>query len=177
MNSLRVARGHGARKPLRIRDWQKPMVKEVFHFRRRQSYAIMPRGQGKSTLAAAMGLTHVTTDFPVIPGPSCALVGSNEEQAQRILAVARRFVESSPVLAERAKCYRDRLVMPGWDAEIVAYPAAATALLGLDVSMIVLDELAAMPFETYEACVTGMGKWPKSMIFGIGSRCPVRTRY
>ena len=32
-----------------------------------------------------MSLTHVVTDYPLIAGPSVALVGSNEEQARRVL--------------------------------------------------------------------------------------------
>src|SRR5215211_5754017 len=56
MEGLSVPKGKGARKRLRLRPWQREIVRAVLAPRIRTAVVAIPRGNGKSTLAAALGL-------------------------------------------------------------------------------------------------------------------------
>jgi hypothetical protein len=56
MEGLHVPKGKGARKPLRLRKWQRAIVRAVLAPGIRTAVVAIPRGNGKSTLAAALGL-------------------------------------------------------------------------------------------------------------------------
>ena len=51
---VRVPRGHGVRKPLRLRPWQRDLIASTWDARPRPRLAgwMLPRGQGKTTLVA-----------------------------------------------------------------------------------------------------------------------------
>src|SRR5699024_4079030 len=56
---LKVPKGKGAGTPFRLRPWQRNLVKEMYPptgKRPRQGVVSMPRGNGKSGLAAALAL-------------------------------------------------------------------------------------------------------------------------
>lgn len=137
METFIVPRGVGANKPFTVRPWQQKIVEEVFGVRRKTVIASMPRANGKTTLAGAMGLYAAT--FDEVPSPSVVLVATNEDQARRLLAVCERFVKRSPALSERATSYSNRIVFNCWESEIVALPAKPSALLGLDFNLAICD--------------------------------------
>ena len=58
-----VPKGTGARKRMRLRPWQRAIVRGVLDEPRpRQGLVSIPAGNGKSTLAAAMGLYGLLGD-------------------------------------------------------------------------------------------------------------------
>ncbi len=56
MEGLLVPKGKGARACLRLRPWQKDIVRAVLAPGIRTAVVGIPRGNGMSTLAAALGL-------------------------------------------------------------------------------------------------------------------------
>ena len=91
--------------------------------------------------------------------PFVPLVATSEEQARRLLAIVVRYVKRHPALAERARVYSDRIVFPAFDdATVIALPAEAAGLLGLDFSLAILDEIGAMTAATWEAVLTAAGQ-------------------
>ena len=60
---VRVPKGTGALSPLKLRTWQRDLVGSVLDAdpRPRTAGWMMPRGQGKSTLVAALGLYEMFT--------------------------------------------------------------------------------------------------------------------
>src|SRR5262249_2491531 len=63
MEGLLVPKGVGARGRLRVRDWQRRLIEGVLtEPRPRSALWAMPRGNGKSTLAAALGLYGLYMD-------------------------------------------------------------------------------------------------------------------
>src|SRR5215213_11565040 len=62
---VRVPRGHGARKPLRLRRWQRSLIAATWDARPRPRLAgwMLPRGQGKSSLTAVLAL------YELVAGP------------------------------------------------------------------------------------------------------------
>jgi hypothetical protein len=60
-----VPRGHGVRKPLRLRPWQRELIAATWDQRPAPRLAgwMLPRGQGKTSLTAVLALTSCS------PGP------------------------------------------------------------------------------------------------------------
>jgi phage terminase large subunit-like protein len=68
MEGLHVPKGKGARSRLRLRKWHKQIVTSVLADGVRTAVVAIPRGNGKSTLAAALGL------WALVDGPEGAEV-------------------------------------------------------------------------------------------------------
>jgi phage terminase large subunit-like protein len=171
VQGLVVPKGHGARQRLRLLPWEREIVGQVFGpCPPRQAVVVVGRGNGKTTLASAMAV-HAAT-WAGVPDAEVVLVATTEEQARRVLHVVRRFVESDPLLAPRARTYSTMVTFPAWNSRIVALPAESHALLGLDFSLAIVDEIGAVKAETWEAITTASGKRPTSTVLGIGSPVP-----
>lgn len=164
----RITKGVGARGPFKLRPWQRDIVGQLFdHPRPRAGVVSLPRGQGKTSLAAALALYGLFGEG--IEGPSVAFVASDERQATIGYNAARRMVELSPELASRCVVYRDRIRVPETDGELRALPAEAAGLQGLQLSMAVVDELHVVREDTWEAIVLASGKFPQSLTLAIST--------
>jgi phage terminase large subunit-like protein len=99
----------------------------------RTAVVAIPRGNGKSSLAAALGL------WALVDGPEGAQVpivaGVAERQAKICFNIARRMVELDPRLAARIQIFQDRLYVPHHDATLFPLPADADALLGANPTL------------------------------------------
>jgi hypothetical protein len=128
----------------------------------------IPAGNGKSTLAAAMGLHGLLADG--VEGAQVLAVESDERQARIILNTARRMVELEPDLEARVHVYADRLHEPCTDSTFMALPADPGSLQGWDPSMAIVDELHVVTDDT-------LRPWPPAPASG-SSRCcwPSRPR-
>ena len=119
-----VPKGTGARRRLRLRlrSWQREIIHAVMDEPRpRQALVSIPAGNGKSTLAAALGLYGLLADR--VEGAQVLVIASDERQARIILNTARRMVELDPALYARVQIFKDHLlasafheaaVMAGW---------------------------------------------------------------
>lgn len=90
----------------------------------------LPRGQGKSTLAAALGLYEVMTGGE---GATVIVAAVDERRAGIVFGVAARMVELNDDLASRVQVFKDRLVVPSRGASFACLPASPAALEGLHV--------------------------------------------
>lgn len=163
---VRVPRGVGAREPLRLRPWQVDLVRQVLAPGVRQAVVSIPRGNGKSSIAAALGVAHL---FAGPEGAEVAIVATDQRQAGQVLGMARRMIELDPRLARRVQVYSDRIVEPRRDATLTALPADPSALLGWQSSLVVVDELAAVDRRVWEAVTSGAGKRPESLTLAIST--------
>ncbi len=112
-----VGKGHGAGKPLILREWQRELVSGVFgDHMPRLALLSLPRGSGKSTLLAAMGLYAFIGQETLGASVACAAV--DERQARITWTCAKRFVEMNPQLAKRVQIYQDRLYHPKTGSEM-----------------------------------------------------------
>ena len=163
----RVPKGTGARRPVRLRGWQRRIVREVLRPGVRNAVVSLARGNGKSSLAAFLAL------WAFVDGPEGAQVlcvgGVSERQARHVFNAARRMVELNPDLAERVQVFADRLYMPHHDATLAPLPADADALQGFDPSFAVVDELAVVDERTYEAMSLAAGKRSESTLLAIST--------
>lgn len=164
-------KGTGARKPMRLRPWQLELVASVLDAARRPRVAgwMMPRGQGKSTLVAALGLYDLMLGEE---GASVVVAAVDERQAGIVFRTAARMVELHPDLASRIQVFKDRLYVPERGASFVCLPAEPKRLEGLDFTLCLLDEIGVVSRETYEVLVLAQGKRETSTLIGIGTPGP-----
>jgi phage terminase large subunit-like protein len=102
-----VPKGTGARHRLKLRPWQRQIIHGVLDEPRpRQALVSIPAGNGKSTLAAALGLYGLLADR--VEGAQVLVIASDERQARIILNTARRMVELDPALSRHAAPGRPR---------------------------------------------------------------------
>lgn len=170
---LKVPRGVGARKALRPRDWQLDMCRPLFEGTAHINVWVLPRGNGKSGLVAAIALHHL---FTFGEGARVMVVAQNDKAAQRLLDTAKRMVALEPELDERAQVYKDRIYVPGTDSEFKAVASEQSAVEGEDLTLAIIDEIGFTDVDVYEAALLSTGKRPGSKLVAIGTPSTPRMR-
>lgn len=161
-----VPKGVGAGDLVKLRTFQKDIIKGAFGKGVRTGLVSMPRANGKSALAAMLAVAEL------FAGPMSAevlVVASDERQARIILNLARRMIELNPELAERAHIFRDKIVIPQNDSTLVPLPADPSALHGWDPSLLLIDELHVVTEPVWEAVSSVTGKRPESLTLAIST--------
>jgi phage terminase large subunit-like protein len=145
------SKGKWGGKPLILELWQKALVAAVFGFvdkyaglrRFTEVLLIVARKNGKSTLAAAIGLYMMIADGE--PGAEIYAAATKEDQAKIIWKEARRMVRKSPALRKRVKCLVKEMVGLGRYEDSLFKPLGADSdtLDGLNVHCALMDEIHA----------------------------------
>ena len=165
---LYVPKGTGARQRLRLRPWQQDIIRALFDDPRpRQGLLSLPRGNGKSTLAAAIGLYGLFADR--VEGAQVLCVASDERQARIVFNTARRMVELEPLLLEQTQIFQNRLYVPETDSTLYPLPAEPGALQGYDPSLAIVDELHVVTESVWEAVSLASGKRDRSLVLAIST--------
>lgn len=167
-----VPKGSGARRRLRLRPWQVNLVASVFGVndsRPRLAGWMLPRGQGKTTLCAALGLYDLMLGEE---GASVVVAARDERQANLTFSAAARMVELDERLAARVQVYKDRLTVPGRGASFQVLPAEPRSLEGLDPTLALIDEIGVVARDVYEVVALASGKREHSTVLGIGTPGP-----
>lgn len=167
---LRVPKGTGALQPFKLRKFQKDICKEMYPptgKRPRQGLVSMPRGNGKSGLAAVLALYGLYADD--IQGASVLIVASDERQARIVFNGAKRMIELNEELLERTQIYQDRIYFPETDSELRPMPAEPSALQGYDPTLMIVDELHVVTETVWEAVSLAAGKRPESLTLAIST--------
>jgi len=163
-----VPRGHGARSPMKLAPFQRKIIKACFgNAAVKTALVSLPRGNGKTSLAAAMCLYALLDDS--VPDPEIIAVASDLSTAEILLKTCRRMVELNPLLFERCVIFKDRIECPATGGVLRALPSIETALHGRDPNLLILDELHLVSPEIWEACQTATGKRSKSLILAIST--------
>lgn len=166
---LRTPKGIGVGEPMALRRWQVEMMRPILDPDPRPSVAgiMLPRGNGKTSLMAALGLYEL---FTGPDGNEIPIVAVDERQATLTLRPAQRMVELNPELASRCQVYRDRIVIPATGATLTALPAEAKRLEGLGTWTLALaDEVGVIDQQTWQTLLLGLGKLPGATAIGIGT--------
>jgi hypothetical protein len=112
---LLVPKGTGAKKPFVLRPWQRRIVRGLFDDPRpRAGLVSIPRGNGKSTLAATLGLYELLADG--VEGAPSAVRGLRRAAGQD--RVHRREADGGDFTgpAGAGADVQDRLYVPGTDS-------------------------------------------------------------
>jgi phage terminase large subunit-like protein len=163
---LITPRGHGAGEPFNLRPFQREIVAGAFAPGIRTALVSVPRANGKTMLAAALGISEL---FVGAPSAEVMVVASDQRQSAITLKYAKRMVELNPLLAERVQVYADRLYLPENDATLLPLPAEPGALHGHDPSLLIVDELHVVTQAVWEAVTSVSGKRPESLTLAIST--------
>lgn len=163
-----VPHGKGAGKPLRLRPWQQDIVRAMYAKPRpRAGLVSLPRGNGKTGLAAALALFELFAGNEA--SPQVLTVASDERQARIVFDAVRRMIELQPDLKARTLVYRDHLRVPYNDGELWPMPSQAAALQGYRPTFTVVDELHVVTEEVWDAIVMASGKNEHSLALAIST--------
>jgi phage terminase large subunit-like protein len=127
---------------------------------------VLPRGQGKSTLVAALGLYELLEGGE---GATVVVVAVDERQAGIVFGIARRMVELSDELDDRVQVYKDRLTVPSRGATFQCLPSTPAGLEGLDYTLAICDEIGVADPLAWETLALAQGKREQSTLIGIGT--------
>lgn len=168
---IRVTSGSDALQSLVIRDWQRDLVASVFDADPMPRVAAwcLPRGQGKSSICAAIGLWELMTGGEAA---TVIVVAVDERQAAIVFNIAARMVALSPDLASRCQVYKEKILVPARGASFSCLPASAPALEGLNYSLCIADEIGRIDRDVWEVVALAQGKRERSVLLGIGTPGP-----
>lgn len=157
-------KGEFAGQPFELQHWERDLViRPLFGWKRadgtrryRSVFVAVPRKNGKTTLAAGIGLYLTFADRE--PGAEVYSAASDREQAAIAFEQARSMVEACPELSERALIYRRAIVVPGLGSSYKVLSADARSKHGFNAHGIIFDELHAQPNrELYDVLHTSTG--------------------
>jgi phage terminase large subunit-like protein len=155
-----------AGEPLRLRDWQKELLKRLYArdsdggLVAQTALIGMPRKSGKSALAsAAIGLYSLIAEG--INGGEVIAVAAEKEQARIVFGEAKRMVENSE-LRDMVQVYKDSIYVPETNSVFRVVSAEAYSKEGLNPSRVIMDELHAHKnrelFDVFSLAMGNRGK-------------------
>jgi phage terminase large subunit-like protein len=181
---LIVPSGEGQGKPIRLREWQKQFVRDVYaplkNGRRRVRRAILSvaRKNGKTALIAALVLAHLVGPVSEVNGEIYS-AATDREQAGQVFKFARQIVEADPELDAAhgglltVVPSTKTIVCKGNGSFYRALSAEAGTKHGLNPSVWIYDELAqARDTELYDVLNTSQGARNEPLGFVISTQSP-----
>jgi phage terminase large subunit-like protein len=132
----------------------------------REAYWEIPRGNGKTTLAAGVPLFGMLRDGE--PAPECYVSATKEEQAKICWRDAVAFTKNSPVLNELLRPKMKEIVCETTNGFLKPLGSDSLTLDGLNPHIVVADEIHAWKSgELYRVLTTAMIKRDRALMFSI----------
>lgn len=162
-NFLKHSKGKQAGKPFLLEVWQKCIVAATFGIVHRETglrkyrelLLVVARKNGKSTLAAGMGLYGLVADAE--SGAEIYSAATKRDQAKIIWDEARRMVGKSPVMTKFLKTTVSEIRFPLQESTFKALASDSNTLDGLNVHFSLIDELHAIEdVNLYDVIIDGM---------------------
>src|SRR5918993_4694498 len=171
-------KGPEAGRPLRLMPWQRFVFANLFGFvergsstrRFRQAVVYVPRGNGKTTLAAPIGLylTFVEGEG----GAEGYAAAVTRDQARILFEAAREMARRSPGFraAFGVGVGANAIHQEATASRFAPVSSDAKALDGLNVQVAVCDEIAShKTSEVYDVLLTAMGKRRHPLLLSIST--------
>jgi phage terminase large subunit-like protein len=147
---LRHYKGEWAGKPFELEHFQKFIIGSIFGWknpdgtrRYRTAMIFLPKKNGKSPLAAGIGLYHLTADGE--PAAEVYTVARTRDQASIVYRDARAMVQKSPKLREKISILRPDAKVGGYmqykDSIFEALASNFNNLDGPQPSVVIMDEV------------------------------------
>lgn len=170
---LRHSKGEWARLQIELEPWQQACLWVLFGWYRadgtrrfRTSYWEIARKNGKSTIAAGVGLYLMIGDGE--PGAEVYSAATRRDQARITHAEATRMVKASPSLRKRVTSFRDNLHVKDTATKFEPLGRDADTMDGLNVHAAIVDELHAhRSDEVWGVLETATGSRRQPLMFGI----------
>lgn len=145
---LRHSKGRWAGTPFELSPWQQFLVGSLFGWKRqdgtrrfRVAYDELPRKNGKSTIAAGLGL--LLAFFDDEPGAEVYCVATKRDQAKIVFNESKRMVETTPALKRRIAVLTANMHVRESSSKLQPLGADADSTDGLNPSGVIIDELHA----------------------------------
>lgn len=178
IRALKHGDGKWAGKPFNLSEWQEHnIVRPLFGtldsngFRQyREAFCALPRKNGKSELAAAIGLYLLIADGE----PGAQVVGSanDKKQAKLVFDVMTKMRKRNLLLMEELQEYKSsaRLVYAATDSYYEVLSKGADSKHGLNIHGAINDELHVhQTREVYDVIKTGTSARQQPLIFSIST--------
>jgi phage terminase large subunit-like protein len=171
---FRHYKGKWGGQPVILELWQKFIVSSIFSWvdratglrRFRNAFVEMPRGQGKSTLAA--GILIILTFFDNESGAEGYSFATKKDQARIVFKTARQMIMRSPALRELITVQRHNLHDEDTESKLEALGANEDTLDGLRPHCAVGDEIHKHKTpDLVEVIESGMGTREQPLLFNI----------
>jgi phage terminase large subunit-like protein len=147
---LLLSEGAFAGKPFRLEPFEAFIVGSLFgwigpdgHRRFRNAYIEIAKGNGKTPMAAGIGLYGLVADEEA--SAEVYTAGVTRDQANYILRDARKFVENSPALKARVEVGAHNLAFAATDSFMRGVSSEARSLDQKRVHMALIDEIHEHP--------------------------------
>lgn len=169
----RHSKGEWARQPVVLEPWQQALLWILFGWHRadgtrrfRTSYWEVARKNGKSTIAAIIGLYMLAADGE--GGAEVYAAATKRAQAKQVFDEAWRMAKTSPALKKRLRAFRDNIHIPNTASKFEPLGRDADTMDGLNVHCAIVDEVHAhRSDEVWGVLETGMGARRQGLMFGI----------
>src|ERR687893_2110944 len=169
-------KGPEAGRPLRLLPWQRLVFANLFGFvergsttrRFRQAVVYVPRGNGKTTLAAPIGLylTFVEGEG----GAEGYAAAVTRDQARILFEAAQNMVRRSPGFRAAFGVGANAIHQERTASRFAPVSSDAKVLDGLNVQVAVCDEVAShKTSEVYDVLLTAMGKRRHPLLLSIST--------
>lgn len=172
---LSEIKGPGAGHPLHLTDWQVFLLCQVFGWLRedgtrryRRVYVEVPRGNGKSTLSAAIALYMLCADGE--QGAEVYSFATTRDQARIVFDTAREMARRSPELVEAFSLTigQHNICIHETASKFEPKSSDADVLDGLNTHFACIDELHAHPSrKVYDVVETSLGKRRNNLLWVI----------
>jgi len=170
---LRQSKGEWAGLPLVLEPWQQFIVASLFGWKRadgmrrfRTSYLEVARKNGKTTMAAGIGLYLMLADGE--PGAEIYSVATKRDQARISHSEATRMTKASPMISREVKVVRDNIHIVDTASKFEPLGADADTMDGLNVHGALVDEVHAHKTrDVWDVMETATGSRRQPLMFAI----------
>lgn len=170
---LRHSKGEWAGEPFVLSPWQAFILWVLFGWKRedgyrrfRTAYIEVARKNGKSTLAAGIGLYLFAADQE--PGAEVFTAATKRDQARIVHGEAINMVRMSPGLQRFIQVFKDNLSLVRTNSKYQPLGADADTMDGLNVHGAVIDELHAHKNRNlWDVLETATGARRQPLLFAI----------
>ena len=170
---LKHSKGEWAGKTMHLEPWEQFIVASLFAWKRedgtrrfRTSYTECARKNGKSTLAAGIGLFLLLADDEA--GAEVYSAATKREQARISHGEATRMAKTSPQIRRLVRIYKDNIHIVDTASKFEPLGADSNTMDGLNVHGAIIDEVHAHKTrETWDVLETATGARRQPLMFAI----------
>ena len=170
---LRHSKGEWSGQVVVLEPWQQFVIWVVFGWLRldgtrrfRTAYEEVARKNGKTTVAAGLGLYLFMGDGE--PGAEVYTAATKKDQARIAHSEALRMVKKSPSLRSRVRTMRDNLNIPDSASKMEPLGRDTDSMDGLNIHGAIVDELHAHKNrDMWDVLETATGSRRQPLIFAI----------
>jgi len=170
---LKHSKGEWGGEAFKLQPWQEFIIGSLFGWLRkdgkrrfRVAYHEIPRKNGKTTLAAGVGLYLFCADGE--PGSEVFTAATKRDQARLSHGEAARMVKASPLLRSKIGVFKDNLHIERTNSKFEPLGADADTMDGLNIHGAIVDELHAHKTRAiWDVLETATGARRQPLIFAI----------